>query len=168
MATTVIFPRAESDPVVPVPRGRRRWGATIRLLVCGGLALLLLASCKQLTRTPQSGGQAAATGSDAVIAGAASGRLVTAPGSLAGSGATPSLQQALAGNQGFATVIDRQGVSWSVEIGQPYDAASGKTCKPLRFVALSRSAALNRVACSSSGTWVLVEALRGGETGPRF
>ncbi|MEO1191081.1 MAG: hypothetical protein AAFY02_04955 [Pseudomonadota bacterium] len=145
------------------PRGRA-W----RGLLCTTALLFALAACKQLG-APAPGQGTVDSNGEAVIASAAAGSVATTPGSLPGSplGAN-SLQQALASNQSFATLVDLQGVSWSVEIGPAYDAASGKTCKPLRFVALSRNDGPNRVACSDGGVWQLIPALRSTQSGPRF
>ncbi|MEQ8654221.1 MAG: hypothetical protein RIC87_17270 [Kiloniellales bacterium] len=144
---------------MPVRRRRRTVLSGFGPLLC----LIVLAACQQTVGLSSSGSSVPATGGTSVSSSA------TTPASLLPGGATPSFSQTLAGSGGFANVVDRQGVSWSVEIGRPYDSASGKVCKPLRFTSLSRAGNFDRIACSDKlGIWEVVPPLQGDDSGPSF
>ncbi len=126
--------------------------------------LVALAACQQTGGL--GGGSTAGSASGSTSAAMVSS---TAPASLQPGASGVSFSQNLAGSGGFANVVDKQGVSWSVQIGQPYDSASGKVCKPLRFTSLSRAGTFDRIACSDKrGIWDVVAPLQGGEGGPSF
>lgn len=128
------------------------------------VCLAALAACQQ---TGGLGGSSttSAVSSSTTVASASS----TTPATLLPGASGASLSQSLAGNNGFANVVDRQGISWSVQIGQAYDSASGKVCKPLRFTSLARAGTFDRIACSDQrGIWNVVTPLQGGEGGPSF
>ncbi len=127
------------------------------------LSLVLLAACQQAqgfgsTKEGDSTSNATRTAS-----------LQSSPANLVPGGAGSSLSQVVAQDLGSSTVVDRQGVTWSVQIGTPYDSAVGKPCKPLRFSSLSRAGSFDRIACQDSrGAWALVAPLQGGNQGPDF
>ncbi len=141
----------------------KSFGISLPRRVLPALCLIALAACQQTGDLGSSGGGGSGSGSTTVAGSAA------APASLLPGASGPSFSQNLAGSAGFANVVDRQGVSWSVEIGQPYDSATGKVCKPLRFTSLSRAGTFNRIACSDKrGIWDVVPPLQGSDSGPSF
>ena len=153
MALSVSVQAGQSDSWTTMGTGSRV-AASIVVLLYG---LLALSACKQgvVSSAPTETG----TGSVSTA---------VTPAPLAPAGTQTTLSQAMASGAAFANLIDRQGLSWSVEIGQAYDAASGKVCKPLRLTSLLRAGSYDRVACSGGGSWTMVMPLRGGDTGPRF
>ncbi len=148
--------------------GPRGAGGLALRLCCLLFAASALAACQQAgaAGSGQSGSAATAQSSSSASTPASDSALLTA--ALAPGGGDLNLSQALASGQAFTTVVDRQGVNWSVEIGQPYDAASGRICRPLRFTAISHGRPIDRIACSNGGVWTVMAPLRGSDTGPRL
>ncbi len=141
-------------------------GVLLRGLLVAGLLVTAaagLSSCKQAGGFP---GSSTPATDGAITASSAGG---AQPASLLPGSGEPSLTRALAGNAGFVTLVDKQGVSWSVQVGQPYNAASGHLCKPLRMTSLARAGNFDRVACvDDRGIWQMIAPLRGTDSGPSF
>lgn len=134
----------------------------------GRLALLvatavLLAGCQQFQAMQRMESEAEGSGGATSAAAAA-----VRPAALEPAGGSATLAQALATNQSYATVVDRQGATWNVALGAPYNAASGRLCRPLNFTAVSYTGSLKRVACIEKDRWVLIEPLQATDADARF
>ncbi len=142
--------------------------AAVRVLAMGGLLFLAaaaLSACKQASGS--SGIPSSLSGATASAPSAAAS--ASAPASLMPGSSGTTVTQALAGNAGFVNMVDKQGVSWSVQVGTPYNAASGHLCKPLRMTSLSRAGTFDRVACvDDRGIWTMIAPLQGSAGGPSF
>ncbi len=166
MVKTANAAAAAADGSVHGPRGL---GGLLRNLCCLLFAAGALAACQQAGATGSGQGSSAAAAQTPSSAPAAASDSALLTAALSPGGGDLNLSQALASGQAFTTLVDRQGVNWSVEIGAPYDAASGRTCRNLRFTAVSRGRPVDRIACSNGGgTWTVMAPLRDAAAGPRF
>jgi len=156
MALSVSVKVEQSDNWTTTDTGGRV-AASITVLLYG---LLILSACKQ---------GVASSALTETGTGSASATTTVTPAPLASARTQATLSQAMASDVAFVDLVDRQGLSWSVEIGQAYNAASGKICRPLRLTSRSQAGGYDRLACSGGGgSWTMVTPLRGGDTGPRF
>jgi len=160
---------AKALPAAPRRNGSAASVRTRRMLVLASLSAICvaLAGCQQMQGlSPVGNADAASTSAGGASSSSASG---ATPVSLSPGGGPVTLSQALATDLAYTTLVDKQGVSWAVEFGPLYDAASGRTCRTLKLSAVSASGAHLRVACiNNRGIWQVVEPLRGTDSGPRF